>query len=179
MNPLKIILRALILAAALIFQPRVEAQTVLTNKVSCNGSAVVASKDYRLVGVVGQPFIGVVRNSSSINHVGFGYMSTLALTPQIEQTASNNLPTEYFLDQNYPNPFNPTTIIGFALPKQSLVTLKLFDMLGREVATLINGELPVGEHKVSFEATGLPSGIYIYQLQAGSFLQQRKMAVMK
>ena len=99
------------------------------------------------------------------------------LTGVKEQAES--LPAEFALLQNYPNPFNPATTIRFALPKAVSVTLKIFDAHGREVATLMDKKLLPGFHQVIFDAHGLPSGVYFYQLRAGSFLQQKKLAVVK
>jgi spore coat protein A len=87
--------------------------------------------------------------------------------------------TEYSLDQNYPNPFNPSTTINFSVPENSQVTLKIFDVLGSEVSTLINQVVPAGNHEVQFDATGLPSGVYFYNLTAGNFVQNKKMMLMK
>lgn len=86
---------------------------------------------------------------------------------------------KFALYQSYPNPFNPTTTIQFSIPHREHLTLKVFDMLGREVATLVNGELDSGEHSVVFGAKDLPSGVYFYRLQAGSFVEQRKMVIIK
>jgi len=101
---------------------------------------------------------------------------------------------EFSLSQNYPNPFNPATKIKFEIPGQArndntLVTLKVYDILGREVATLVNEEKPAGEYEVEFSAKGgsasggnastLPSGIYFYQLKAGSFVETKKMILLK
>jgi hypothetical protein len=91
----------------------------------------------------------------------------------------NTRPTHYALNQNYPNPFNPTTEISFDLPRDGSVSLKVFDILGREVATLVHRKLAAGKHHAAFDATSLPSGIYIYRLQAGEFSQSRKMVVIK
>lgn len=90
-----------------------------------------------------------------------------------------SLPTRAELLQNYPNPFNPTTTIGFALPQGQHVTLKVFDLLGREVATLVDGELSTGEHSVVFDAKDLPSGIYLYRLNIGGHIQTRSMMVLR
>ncbi|MDP4174568.1 MAG: S8 family serine peptidase [Bacteroidota bacterium] len=89
------------------------------------------------------------------------------------------LPKEYNLFNNYPNPFNPTTTIRYSLPKQSYVELKLFDMLGREVTTLVNKEQNAGEYKIQFNASSLPSGIYIYSIQAGDYRASKKMMILK
>ena len=96
-------------------------------------------------------------------------------------------PNEFFLFQNYPNPFNPNTKIKFTIPNVEthrdaslqMVTLKVYDVLGNEIATLVNEELSAGEYEVEFNATSLPSGIYFYQLKAGSFIQTKKMILLK
>jgi len=89
------------------------------------------------------------------------------------------IPQRYRLYQNYPNPFNPSTTIRFSLPQRSHVTLRVLDVLGREVATLVDGELNPGQHSVVFDAKNLPSGVYFYRLTAGPFVQQQKMIVVK
>ncbi len=89
------------------------------------------------------------------------------------------VPTEYILKQNYPNPFNPSTKIEYGISEQSFVDLRVYDILGNEVAGLVKEEKPVGSYEVEFDATSLPSGIYFYQLQAGSFVETKKMVLMK
>ncbi len=92
----------------------------------------------------------------------------------------NNIPIKFSLQQNYPNPFNPTTKIRFTLPEMTNVTLKVFNILGQEVATLVNGkELTQGLHEYSFDGSELSSGIYIYKIIAGNFIQSKKMTLMK
>ena len=89
-------------------------------------------------------------------------------------------PTTYSLSQNYPNPFNPSTKIQFGVTKEAFVTLKVYDMLGREVETLVNGEKSSGAYEVSFDASSLPSGVYIYRLQVqAAFVETKKMVLMK
>lgn len=88
-------------------------------------------------------------------------------------------PGEFQLDQNYPNPFNPTTAISYQLSANSFVTLKVFDVLGREVATLVNGHMLAGSHQVTFDASHLSSGVYLCELRAGDYVQTRKMALTK
>ncbi|HVO73328.1 MAG TPA: T9SS type A sorting domain-containing protein, partial [Ignavibacteriaceae bacterium] len=83
------------------------------------------------------------------------------------------------LFQNYPNPFNPSTIISFSIPSPEFVTLKVYDVLGREIATLINEEKPNGVYKVQFNGSSLSSGIYLYNLKAGKFLETKKLILMK
>lgn len=84
---------------------------------------------------------------------------------------SNELPEKFSLSKNFPNPFNPTTTNRFSLPQRERVTLKIFDVRGREIVTLVDGELNPAEHSVVFDAKNLPSGVYFYLLQTGSFVQ--------
>jgi hypothetical protein len=91
----------------------------------------------------------------------------------------NNMPENYSLLQNYPNPFNPSTKISFSLPKAGDVKLVVFDILGREIATLVNGFTGAGNHTVDFNAANLSSGVYLYKIQAGDFTETRKMILMK
>lgn len=88
-------------------------------------------------------------------------------------------PDDYSLTQNYPNPFNPSTLIKFSLGKTGFTTLKLYDVLGKEVATLVNGELESGPHEVTFDASNFPSGTYFYTLTSGSYSETRKMMFLK
>ena len=88
-------------------------------------------------------------------------------------------PTEFMLFQNYPNPFNPSTTINYSIPKLSFVTLKVYDVLGNEITTLIDEEKPAGTYKVKFDGTNLPSGVYFYRFQAGNFVETMKMVLLK
>jgi len=88
-------------------------------------------------------------------------------------------PGEFRLDQNYPNPFNPSTTIEFALPATQRTTLKVFDVQGREIATLVDQQLEPGTHAVRWDAGILPSGVYFYRLQSGTFVQAKKLLLMR
>ncbi len=90
-----------------------------------------------------------------------------------------NLPQKYILKQNYPNPFNPTTIISYSIPKESHVSLIIYDMLGRNVATLVNERQSEGSYKVNFDASQLSAGIYFYKINAGEFTSIKKMLLLK
>jgi ELWxxDGT repeat protein len=92
---------------------------------------------------------------------------------------SNKLPTAYTLQQNYPNPFNPTTVISFSVPQSVFVTLKVYDLLGKEKATLVNEDKPVGNYSVNFDASNLSSGVYFYQLRTGSSVETKRMMLIK
>jgi hypothetical protein len=88
-------------------------------------------------------------------------------------------PIEFALKQNYPNPFNPTATIEYALPHAGYVTLRVYNVLGEEVATLFDGEQAAGTFKTSWDASDLPSGVYFYRLTAGEYVQARKMVLMR
>ena len=91
----------------------------------------------------------------------------------------NVKPANYNLEQNFPNPFNPSTTIRFSLPESGNVRLEIFNILGEKVQTLLNGFGNAGIYKIEFNAGNLPSGIYFYQLQAGSFVETKKMVLLK
>ena len=97
----------------------------------------------------------------------------------IENNNNSTLPGNFILFQNYPNPFNPTTIIRFEIPRQSIVTIKLYDLLGREIKTLVNEEKTAGSYSYIFDGSKLSSGIYFYRITAGKFAQTKKMILMK
>ena len=90
-----------------------------------------------------------------------------------------SVPSNYLLYQNYPNSFNPTTVVKYQIPELSFATLKVYDVLGKEIATLVNEEKAAGTYAVEFDATSIPSGIYFYKLQAGNFVETKKMILMK
>ncbi len=106
--------------------------------------------------------------------------------PRVEQSAAypvsdlaSALPTTYALEAAYPNPFNPTTEIRFALPESVPVSLVIYDALGREVTRLVDGTLAAGYHRVQWEASSMPSGLYLYRLTAGTYTETRRMILMK
>ena len=91
----------------------------------------------------------------------------------------NQVPSTYSLSQNYPNPFNPSTKIEYSIPRAGLVDLKVFDILGREVAILVNEFKQAGNYTQVFDASKLASGVYFYSLKAGSFTETKKMLLVK
>ncbi|MCH7771675.1 MAG: T9SS type A sorting domain-containing protein, partial [Bacteroidetes bacterium] len=107
-------------------------------------------------------------------------ISVNTVTTDINQDSELvSYPSEFKLEQNYPNPFNPTTTIKYQIPELGLVTLKVYDILGREVKELVNAEKPVGTYEVVFNAKSLPSGIYVYELQAGDYIETKKLVLLK
>jgi len=110
---------------------------------------------------------------------GMDSLTIAAVVTGVGQEGSG-IPTVYGLNQNYPNPFNPTTNISFSLPEQSNVRLTIIDLLGREVATLVNNEQrSAGNYTVTWNASSFASGVYFYRLQAGNFVQTKKLVLLK
>jgi sugar lactone lactonase YvrE len=99
--------------------------------------------------------------------------------PTAVEDENNSVINNYSLEQNYPNPFNPSTSIQYRVSSNSNVSLKVYDVLGNEVATLVNEEKPAGSYEVKFDASGLSSGIYFYKLSAGSLVETKKMILLK
>ena len=117
----------------------------------------------------------VDRYSYRLKQIDFNGSFEYSQTVEVEITE----PYEYALEQNYPNPFNPSTKISWQSSISSWQTLKVFDVLGNEITTLINEFQPAGKYDIEFNAEALPGGVYFYRLQAGSFIQTRKMILMK
>lgn len=131
---------------------------------------------------VGLTATGSVENAARTRVAEFGPWP-IYLLKQRDDTGSPieqaDLPSSFQLEQNYPNPFNPQTTIRYALPQASRVRLGIYDVLGREVARLVDGVQAVGAHEVRFEATDLPSGVYLYRLEADGFVEARTMLLAK
>lgn len=133
--------------------------------------------------------VGLPRPTQSFNLTGLmsRYRSTIQLLPfsrnDVGIATSNGddgvLPMEFELKQNFPNPFNPSTQITFALPNASDVTLEVFNVVGQKVGTLVNGRMNPGYHTVNFDASSLASGVYIYRIKAGNFVQVKNMTLIK
>ncbi len=106
-------------------------------------------------------------------------VSIMALAPKIRTGSGENVPSEYILEQNYPNPFNPTTLLNYSVKEAGLVKIKVYDVLGSEIVELINETKEAGYHSVEFNASNLPSGVYIYTLQVNGFSTSQKMLLLK
>ena len=131
---------------------------------------------------------GFLDPSMNQNGEGFGIFAALpdgnvvafpAVSVGIEDDLSVGVVSDYELSQNYPNPFNPSTTIRYAIPAAELTTLKVYNLLGQVVATLVNEVQNAGRYQIEFDASNLASGVYLYQIQSGSFVQTRKMVLMK
>jgi hypothetical protein len=118
-------------------------------------------------------------NSSLLWQIGLAKSPIEPVSVENEQ----NQPTEFILEQNYPNPFNPNTVISYQLPVSSEVTLKVFDVLGNEIATLVDEYKPAGTYEAEFNTSSInyfpSSGVYFYQLRAGEYTAVKKMVLLK
>jgi len=130
--------------------------------------------------------IGAASNASttrtmSASTTAFGWFTigTDAANTAVELENASDVPVSIMLRQNYPNPFNPTTVIGFQLPDAGEVDLRVYDVLGREIAILVHRMYSAGTHSVVFEASNLPSGIYLYRLKTGSTSLTRTMTLLR
>ena len=147
--------------------------------------------DYSIAGLVpGSYSVGPEKygyNIAQSSTVSLDYTSTYSsdasFTMSVETVTgvkeNNTVAADFRLNQNYPNPFNPTTVISYYLPSQSKVVLKVYNILGSEVATLVSGQQTAGIHSTTFNASQLASGVYFYQLKAGDFVSTKKLILMK
>ena len=110
---------------------------------------------------------------------GQGMAGVIVVQNAVSVPEDELLANDFELKQNYPNPFNPSTRINFAIPNSSFVNLKVYDVIGNEIATLVSEEKQAGNYEIDFNATGLPGGIYFYQIKSGSFIETRKMTLLK
>lgn len=117
-----------------------------------------------------------IRGYEGINHSSYSNTTEIILVGTEEE---REVPLQFSIQQNYPNPFNPSTLIEFSLPQTVRTRLSVYDVLGREVAILLNEVVQAGSHTVQFNAQNIPSGVYLYQIQAGAFSATRKMILMK
>jgi len=123
--------------------------------------------------------VGAVFNDDNGRWSGSAYLFEGFTSPIGVERERARIPTEFSLSQNHPNPFNPETTIEFTLPVRSDVNLIVYNLRGEEVTRLLNGTMPAGNHKVTWNPSNFPSGIYFYRLQAGDFVQTKKMVLLK
>ena len=112
------------------------------------------------------------------NNIGWKVLNIQGSATAVDNERDTRI-SSFELSQNYPNPFNPTTFIDYALPKSSFVTLKVYDILGREVKTLVNKQMPAGHFRVQFDGSNLASGVYFYRINTGDFIQTKKLILLK
>lgn len=153
------------------------AQYGVPQSIAGNGGAEITGANFGVRSTVGQPVIGRTARADAVHLAGYWYNPGTTVTGVSDD--ADGLPAFHELFQNTPNPFNPSTTIRFALPVQSRVRLTVFDVLGRRVALLVDRVVAPGYHTELLDATGLASGVYFYRLEAGAFVQTRKLVVLK
>jgi hypothetical protein len=159
----------------------IQSQSQMPYSVFGNGGSLSTSIEFTLNSTTGESIIGSSTNNSNLQYAGFWYLYYEDVISSVDD--QKNAPFSFKLEQNFPNPFNPTTNIGFRIADRGFVSLKVYDILGNEVATLVNEELPAGSYEVEFGRNlikqVLTSGVYFYQLKAGTYIETRKMLLLK
>ena len=171
-------IRGLLIAGACIALSAASAfaQYTIASSVVGAGGGPASNSTYSMNGTIGQPVIGIVQNSQTT--VGQGFWHSLNISNDVKPVGGDVV--GYDLEQNFPNPFNPSTVIRFSIPERQKVTLKIMNLLGEEVTRAIDGEwFNAGTWDYTFEAQNIPSGTYIYRLEAGNFVKTRKMVLTK
>jgi len=147
-------------------------------------STVIGDTTIGMQGAVNSKLSSNTKYFWRVKALSSGAMSSFSavwsfITSTITSINDREIPKEYQLRQNYPNPFNPTTVISYGLPKNTFVTLGIYDELGREVKLLVNEWENAGDHSVNFDASSLPSGAYFYHFKAGSYTATKKLLLLK
>ena len=152
-------------------------QHQISNSVISSGGHTITNANNILLSSVGEAFIGNATNATQQQQAGFWYVYQQTTITDVDD--EDLLPTVFKLEQNYPNPFNPSTIIKFAVPERSNVLIKIYDILGSEVVTLVNEEMDAGWYQKSFDAYSYSSGVYLFRMEAGTYLSTKKMMLIK
>jgi hypothetical protein len=169
---------ALILLALTLPWPRAAlAQIEMAESVVGSGGGGMGDATYTLGGTVGQPVTGSTGGPSHISEIGFWFQSFLVFVDI--GSPFSVLPAVFSLEQNAPNPFGPRTTIAFALPQPEHVTVRLYDVTGRLVRTLVDESVAAGYHHAVFDGRGLASGIYYFRMTAGDYDKTRSLVLMK
>jgi hypothetical protein len=155
-------------------------EAVAVNGFGPTGAAWGPLDSLENVPAMAYPITNQIRIPSPARAVEFVLLEPGQNTLSVGESDVEGLAQRFELLQNYPNPFNPRTMITFTLPRTSRVTLRVYDLLGREIAALVDGEsLAAGTHDVSFDASHLSSGVYFYRLQADGIARTRQMVLVK
>ncbi len=164
-----------VVLSVLVFAVPAAAQYQITESVIGSGGTNAAGGGYQMLGTVGQPVIGVTEGTSYTNEIGFWYMPGWILTG----VAEDELPLRTYFGQNFPNPFNPVTVIGYALATPAHVTIKVYDVSGREVRTLVDTDMKPGRYQETLDAAGLAGGVYFARMTAGDYTETKKLVLLK
>lgn len=170
----RILLSTCLLLAAVL---PARAQIVIESRVLACGGAIATDGERLLAGTLGESITG--QSADADWWLGHGFWHRSSLIPTGIGDGEILPPATFDLAQNYPNPFNPRTTIRFALPRSGRVTLKLFDIRGRELRTLLDTELPAGYHETVLDAGDLASGVYFTRMAAGDFRATKRLMLLK
>jgi hypothetical protein len=157
--------------------PYIFAQYVVQNSVFGNGGTVITNEKYQINSTTGQTVVDTVSSTNNSLKLGFWYSSGDLIT-KIEQI-SDVLPETFWLGQNYPNPFNSRTKIHYAIKHESKVVLKLFNIMGQEVKTILDHHHMPGQYEIEFNAGEFTSGIYFYRIYTENFSSLKKMVILE
>ncbi len=169
-----------LLIAATLLTPASKAFPEFSHRQAMIGNAAIKASDsmIEMNGTLGQVAVETSDDASYSVSFGFWFVRSIDIATSVEEGTSE-LPGVHRLYQNRPNPFNPTTTIPLFLPVAGHVTLKIYDVSGREVATLVDEELAAGEHSIVMSPSRLGSGVYFYQLTAGAFVESKRMVLLR
>ncbi len=142
-----------------------------------SGFGFSQSASTTLVSSIGEPFVGFSQMGSA--SIRSGSLSGTVVIATGLLVNNGQLPRAYELYQNYPNPFNPSTTVKYDLPKASFVTLCIYDVLGRNISTIVNEEKPAGAYQVNVYLPNLPSGVYFYRIQAHDYVKTKKLVLLR
>ena len=152
------------------------AQNQVPFNVISSGGDKLTGAGVTLTSTVGEAFTGISQNATNNHYSGFWYVYRQSTLTGVDD---ETIPKTYRLEQNYPNPFNPATVIKYGVPERCMVLIKIYDVLGNEILTLVNGEMEAGWYETNFSAARFSSGVYIYRMQAGSYQNTKKMILVK
>jgi hypothetical protein len=155
-----------------------QAQYKIVHGTFGSGGGMSSGSGTTLQSTFGQSFVGISQNDTQTVGSGFWYAVQSNFVTNVERI-DDMIPHEFRLNQNYPNPFNPSTSINFTIPRQEHVVLVVYDLMGRVVATLVDEQLAPGEYTAVFDAGRIASGMYLYRIQAGSYVTTQRMILLK
>lgn len=173
-----LMLGMLLIAAFCVPVEHLSAQYQINGWVFSAGGGDAGGDGKALRSTAGQPLAGAQYGDVFVVRSGFWYLAGSSFVTSVDYP-DGEIPYQYTLMQNYPNPFNPSTTIRFALPAADEVRMVAYDLLGREVAILIDEHKAAGYHDVVFDAQRLSSGVYIYQIRAGEFMDTKRLILIK
>jgi hypothetical protein len=165
----------IVITLFILFCQSASGQYAIPQSVCGSGGGSLSSADNIVIGTLGQPFIGITSNEPYRNSAGFWQVQGLITGIEEESQETG----EYKLEQNYPNPFNSTTKIEYVLPVPGYVKLSIYNIIGSEIAILVNENVTDGKHIVAFDAVNLQAGVYFYRMQSGQFQETRRFVLLK